>query len=223
MRDCCFKVSCSSSDTSVSIQPFSQDGDISIYHIHAEMPEKKSPNEIKIEWEEDMIDILYAWHPSCGTDHGVRQWFAPTVNRSRFNFGAPILCTIGSGGTNRFTVSLSDPINLSELLFYVKDLDQKNKVGFELKLFTMKSDPIKEYDAYLRIDRRNIKWYASVEEISAWWDSLGWKIPSPPPSAKDPLYSSWYNFHQAPDGVKLAEELKTASDIGFKTVILDDG
>ena len=44
-----------------------------------------------------------------------------------------------------------------------------------------------------------------------------------PESAFDPLYSTWYNFHQNVFAKDIEEELAIAAGLGMKTVILDDG
>ncbi len=223
MKSFRFDIFCGDPGLRVEILPEPAGEDTYIYRIRVKNPEKKSPVPVRIEWEDEMRDILYVWHPSGGADHAIRQWFGPTVNRSSFHSGAPMLAAIGDKGKNRTTVALADPCVPSELRFFVRDLDQRNTVGYVLNLFSGHTDPFTEYETLLRLDCRAVPYYAAVGDVYRWWKENGFSIPEPPEAAEDPLYSSWYNFHQAPDGKKLTEELKIASELGFKTVILDDG
>ena len=218
-----FTIECQDPEAETTLTPVSAEGGIFLFRIRVRLPQKKAPLPVRIEWEDEMRDILGVWHPSCGTNHAIRQWFSPTVSRSCFHFGAPVLSVYGDLGRNRATVASSDPITPTELRFWVRDLDQRNTVGYALCLFTEPTDAFEEYETVLRIDCRGIPYYRALEDVCPWWAACGWAIPDPPPAAEDPLYSSWYNFHQAPNGERLLEELKIASELGFRTVILDDG
>ncbi|MCR5682251.1 MAG: alpha-galactosidase [Clostridiales bacterium] len=223
MFDFHFDIRSTDPDTDVTVSPIAAEDGIAQYRILVRLPKKAAPSPVRIEWEDEMRDILGVWRPSCGTDHAVRQWFSPTVSRSCFHFGAPVLAVFGDLRKNRGTVAVADPVTPLEVRFWVKDLEQQNRVGFALCLFTEATDPFETYETTLRIDCRPVPYSLAVEDVYPWWKACGWSIPDPPRAAEDPLYSSWYNFHQAPNGEKLLEELKIASELGFRTVILDDG
>ena len=218
-----FRIAETQEGVRVSIQPVSDQGFIEVYRISIDFPGVQVPSPVRIEWEEPMENILCVWHPMAGTHHGMHQWFAPTKCRSRFCEGAPILTTVGEGGLNRQTVTLSDVKTPCCLSFCIRDLEQKDKVGYAAEFFTQKCDALKSYSALLRIDLRGVPYYESVMSVSQWWAETGAAVPSCLPAAEDALYSSWYNFHQAPDGEMLLADLRIASELGFKTVILDDG
>ena len=170
-----------------------------------------------------MAGLKHVWRPLGGFDRAMRQWFAESRSDSRFNFGAPVLTVIGDRGINAETAALSDADVPSSIGFCVRDLDQRYTVGFSVTLFGGQTDAFDSYEACLRIDCRPLPYYEAVGSVYPWWRELGYHIPDPPAAASDPLYSSWYNFHQAPDGERLIEELTIASELGFRTVILDDG
>ena len=218
-----FSVRCDDPAVRISLTPIPAQNGIDLYKIHVSLPDKTLPPKVTVEWEEDMIDHLHVWHPLTGMHHAMHQWFGATTVCSRFHFGAPIIATIGDMGCNRQTVALSDPITPTTLRFCVKDLDQQNKVGYSVTLFDGYCDNLKEYEVTLRIDTRPIPFSEAVQTVYPWWADMGWRIPTPPAAAEDALYSSWYNFHQAPDGERLLADLKIAAEMGFKTVILDDG
>ena len=206
----------------IEIMECSSHEDIDIYKVSVKLPEKGTPPKIRISWEEDMVDILHVWTPLGGAG-SMHQWFAPTEAVSRFNFGAPVLATIGDGDKNRETVSVSDADNPVHIGFCIKDIDQQNKVGYFVEFFRERADTFIEYEAEIRIDCRKLPFYETVMSVYPWWKEFGYVIPEIPAEAEDALYSTWYNFHQAPKDKALVEDLKIASELGFRTVILDDG
>jgi len=218
-----YTVSSENSGAKISVTPVSAGWDMEICRIHVEFPEPTVPSPVTVQWEEDMVGILSVWYPTGGRHRDIHQWFGPTNNYSNFCYGAPVLCTVGDKGFNTQTVAVSDCVNPVTIEFFVKDLEQRDKVGYRVSLFTGTCSPMKEYTADIRLDCRKIPYYESIRSVSEWWTEYGYTFPSCPPAAEDALYSSWYNFHQAPDGERLLRDLEIASELGFRTVILDDG
>ena len=218
-----YTITSGSPDAKVTVTPHFSDDGIDLCRIHVEFPEAAVPSPVTVRWEEDMVNILSVWNPTGGRHRSIHQWFAPTRNQSNFCYGAPILCTVGDRGFNTQTVAVSDCSNPVTIQFYVKDLDQQDKVGYSVSFFTGTCSPMKEYTADIRIDSRKIPYYDSILSVSDWWKEYGYTFPECPAAAEDALYSSWYNFHQAPDGERLLRDLEIASELGFRTVILDDG
>lgn len=218
-----FSIQCDNPDICVAIEPKSAENGIEVYRIRVTLPRKMTPPPVKITWLEDMVGLLHVWHPMTSTHHAMHQWFGATQSRSCFHWGAPVLTTIGEGGINSRTVAISDPITPSSIRFWIDDLPQKNQVAYAVVLFDGVCDDIETYETDLRIDTRPQHFSAAIQEVYPWWCTYGWEISQIPPAAEDALYSSWYNFHQAPDGDRLLADLKIAAELGFKNVILDDG
>ncbi len=211
-------------DASVSVLPHAEENGIAIYRISVSFPTATSPAPITLSWEEDMLDTLYVWYPTGGRDHAMHQWFAPTRNTSNFCFGAPILTTVGANDRNTLTVALSDTVTPSAVTYAVKDLWQEDKTGYTVVLFAGSCPAMTAYSVDLRIDRRKVPFYESIRAVSRWWqEDCGYTFGDCPTAAEDALYSTWYNFHQAPIGESILADLDVASALGFKTVILDDG
>ena len=82
MFDFHFDIRSTDPDTDVTVSPIAAEDGIAQYRILVRLPKKAAPSPVRIEWEDEMRDILGVWRPSCGTDHAVRQWFSPTVSRS---------------------------------------------------------------------------------------------------------------------------------------------
>jgi len=76
----------------------------------------------------------------------------------------------------------------------------------------------------IRVDYRNIHFSEALRQTSTWWESYDELKPaSVPDIAKKPLYSTWYQFHQDLDRQSLVSECKLAKELGFESIIIDDG
>lgn len=206
----------------VSLKTISHENGIEIVRVKVDFDRKRIPGKIKIEWAEPMVDTLFVWIP-CQADRNMHQSWVPSCSASSFCSGAPVLTTIGENGMNRVTVAVSDAETPLTIRYYVDDFPQKYKVKYSVTFFEGMCHPMTEYEADIRIDTRTIPFYESVQEVYPWWRDYGYEIPAAPQAAEDALYSSWYNFHQSPQGDALLRDLTIASELGFRTVILDDG
>ena len=173
-------------------------GDIEILHFTVEFSKPAVPQPLKLWWEEDMVNHLFAWHPGCGNRHNMYQSWRPTENVSRFCCGAPLMTLIGEGGLNRATVAVSDVCTPTVMRFFVDDFPQNYKVNYSITFFEGQCNPMLKYDAYIRIDTRAIPYEDAVRSAYPWWKEFGYEIPPVPAGAEDPLYSTWSSFHQMP-------------------------
>ena len=218
-----FRIKCKNPEIKTEITPLSSEGGIQQYRVSVSFPCKMKPEPVSIAWHEPMCNILHVWTPMAGSHHAMHQRFGATKMPSCFQSGAPVLSTIAEGGRNSQTVATSDPITPTLLEFWVDDAPQKNEVGYSVTFFNGICNEISDYEAIIRIDTRTLPYYETLQDVYPWWKSCGWEIPAIPAAAEDALYSSWYNFHQAPESTRLLGDLKIAAELGFKTVILDDG
>lgn len=191
----------------INIEPVSSENGIDIY---------KLPGAGKYKLIEELRGVFTTWVPLGGRDHSIRQWWFPNASDSVYQCGSPVLSTMDQEGVNRVTAALSDTFSRSHLTVSVDDLNQRDEI-----IFTVETQSV---DTFLRVDRRNIHYCQSIDEAGKWMRSFlpDGQIPVPL-NAELPLYSSWYNFHQEPEQYLLEKELKLASEMGFKTFILDDG
>ena len=84
--------------------------------------------------------------------------------------------------------------------------------------------PISHYETRVRFDARAKGFADAVREAVAWIEKTAGIVPCRVPDAAcDPLYSSWYNFHQDVFAADIESELAIAAKLGMKTFILDDG
>ena len=92
------------------------------------------------------------------------------------------------------------------------------------RFFTAAEAPVKNYEVRIRLDGRDMFWSDSVQEAAAWIARTADLMPCRVPDAAfDPLYSSWYSFHQDVFAKDIEDECAVAAEMGMKTLILDDG
>ena len=148
-------------------------------------------------------------------------WGMNEIN-SRLASGMPIQLLFGFDGNNRMCVSVSDvdtPIKIR--MGYIEETAE---VICEVEFFALQTNKKSEYNATIRFDFRNIKYFDSIYDTVNWWENeCGYKSAFVPEYAKLPMDSLWYSFHQNLNYEKIIEECKNAREIGLEIVIIDDG
>ena len=125
---------------------------------------------------------------------------------------------------NRNTVALACSEAMRRLRFGIGISERSCVLRASFRFFNDEEPVMRDYDAAIRIDRRDCFWAKSVSEASGWISQVNGFVPCPvPETAFDPLYSSWYAFWQDVDAVSLEKEMPIASSLGMRTAILDDG
>lgn len=165
------------------------------------------------------IDINGYWNPKISVDKVNYYYSGITSKASRY---APVLSYYNNALQNRISISLSDALNQSEIVCYLKEED----VRFypEIKLFGEKMPKTTSYSITLRIDTRSVPYYEAIDDVAGWWASMPEYTPMHvPESAKKPMYSTWYSYHQSIDAASIVAECKIAKILGCGAVIVDDG
>lgn len=174
---------------------------------------------VSIKYRFKSIDINGYWNPKITVDK-VNYYSSGVTSKASRN--APVLSFYNDDLQNRITIALSDALNKSEIVSYLKEED----VCFHhyIKLFTEKMPLTTHYEITLRIDTRNIPYYKSIDDVSTWWaNEIGYTPMNVPDDAKKPMYSTWYSYHQNVSAESIIKECEIASTLGCKAVIVDDG
>lgn len=209
-------------NTNLNINFLNENDGVFNYEISLKYDKQTIVKDVVMRWYEPMRGVLSVWIPTKGRDRAARQWFSKNNDTSSFYRGAPIL-SVCDKEENFQTFALSDANNSHNLAFFVDDFTDEDNVCMQLTLFDKNEALIKDYSVILRIDTRKIPYYQSIKDITEWWKSFYKRQVFNNEFAEYPLYSTWYNFHQHPNGKLLERELEIARNLGFKTVIIDDG
>lgn len=136
--------------------------------------------------------------------------------------GQPLACLHDGDNHNRLTTACSEALRKVEWRIALREESCMVVGGF--RFFTAPEAPMKEYEVRIRLDGRDMFWSDAVQESAEWIAQTAKLAPCRvPESAFDPLYSTWYQFHQNVFAKEIEDECVLAAKMGMKTIILDDG
>jgi len=149
-------------------------------------------------------------------------WSGRALVKSRAAREAPVLCLYGHGDENRLCMAASDGVNTVTLTAGVREED--GAMVCSLRLFDEAQPALTQYSVTLRLDWRSVRYDAALRDVAAWWAAMPMYQPAPVPrSARLPVYSSWYAFHQRLNVDSVLTECRLARALGCETLIVDDG
>ena len=166
-----------------------------------------------VTWKTALKDIQYEWYPLCGRDRALRtDWDAPI--HTSFSTGAPVFCFYNEEGQNRLTIALSE-VRLETLHSYgVHEEDGNLLCRLEVPL-PMTSSAAQYSVTLLRL-REDVRYETALRQVADWWEQHCATSPMPvPEAARQPLYSTWYSFHQQTVAADLEETCALAAADGF--------
>ncbi len=149
-------------------------------------------------------------------------WFGGRLDAS-LSFSLPLLAFQDALDTNCGTFAFSDAVRPSS--FTSSGINEsKNTLCVRFEFFTGPDASMTSYEASLRIDLRPLTMQRTIQDAVKWYEKMPECKPTPPPDgAFEPIYSTWYSYHQHLSAEELERELAIAATYGMKTVIVDDG
>ena len=195
--------------------------DILFVDVKMEQIEKVVPQQFSVKWKISGADCCSVWN-SFARNHTIRPDWSNVDAISRLASGQPIEQITTFDGNNKICVSISDvdtPAKIS-----MGYCEETAEIICEVFFFTLPTNAIAEYSAKLRIDMSNIPFYDSIYDTVSWWENdCGYKSALVPESAKMPMDSLWYSFHQNLQKDEILKECRLSKALGMETVIIDDG
>jgi alpha-galactosidase len=182
-------------------------------------PQPAVPPPFEVTWKFPAVDLAGTWTCDIGKSHLDHQG---TDVESRAVLRAPLLMFLGPDDGNRFLVACSDTMRPLKISGGVVEEDLN--IHASVKLFAGKQAPLKDYSITFRFDTRTEPYYAVLRDTARWWAAQDGYHPAPvPESARTPLYSTWYSYHQSLNPDTIVEECRLGGEIGLGGVIVDDG
>ncbi|MBR3803268.1 MAG: alpha-galactosidase [Clostridia bacterium] len=215
-----FDIICKNDNCKVTLDKTVKNG---ILFVDVKMVQNKCavPEQFSVIWRIDGTDCCGAWN-SFARNHTVRPDWGCVEAISRLASGMPIQQITTFDGNNKICVSLSDvdtPTKIS-----MGYCEETAEIICEAIFFTLPTNAVDSYSAEIRIDMRAVPFYDSIYDTVEWWESeCGYKSAFVPESAKMPMDSLWYSFHQNLKRDKILEECRLSKELGMETVIIDDG
>lgn len=175
---------------------------------------------VTAEWQFPILDIAGRWHPACRFDRSIKADWA-YGEKSVSAISAPVVTFFNENGVNRGTYAVSETLKEVKMCLGVHEEDGTMKCEIQINLGKYEKE---EYSVSILRDLRDIPYEKAIREVGIWWEeSCGFTPAEIPDDAKNPMYSFWYSFHQQFTEQELEEECRRAKEMGFKTVIVDDG
>ena len=182
-------------------------------------PSPLAPPKFTVSFDFDAVDANYKW-TGFGDVQMPPSWGSRTS--SRLCSGMPIVAFLNDDDRNRVTVSCSEAKRQLDIDAGYRE--SGSRLEWRVRFFGESEAPISSYRAKLRFDRRDVFFGDAIASASKWIsETAGLKPAHVPDAAFEPLYSTWYSFHQNVSDKEIEAECAEAAKLGMKTLIVDDG
>lgn len=215
------KVSCAEpGDWKVACVREEMEKGVEIVTITLDAPGRRQPPKFTVGFQVPQVEMFYRWSVNDWNFALPPNWGGACV--SEFARNMPLYAFLNGNDESVLALAASECTRCVDFKGAVREEGSLLEISF--RYFEKPEAPISHYETSVRIDTRRQYFGKAVSEGAAWIERAGgYRIASAPPAAFDPLYSSWYSFHQDVFAKPLEEELEIAAKLGMKTVILDDG
>ena len=194
---------------------------VELVHLRIESDEAARPPVFRLSWSHPLVSVHGYWHTGAGYDKGLQVDWGKGVY-SKATSGAPVGCLYDLEGRNRLTFALSDALN--PVTFHAGVHEESGEASCWVRLFDEPLAPLGVYEAILRLDTRDLPYYETLSDVSRWWAGLpGYEPAGVPETARLPMYSTWYSFHQDLEPGRVEEQCRLAKELGCEAVIVDEG
>lgn len=198
------------------------EGGKEIVSIVMDAPQPCSPARFNVYFTFPQKGVFNTWTSdvSCGTH--LDPFWGGSNNSSALAFRMPLYEYFDDNDTNCLTIACSESFRRVEAALGV--MEEGCDICSELRFFREAEAPMSHYETKILLDGRRVFWGKTIQDGVKWMmEEKGLQALEAPEAAFEPLYSTWYQFHQNITDKAVAEECKLAAELGMKTVILDDG
>ena len=213
-------ISCNDSVWSVETKVVSK-GNIEEITIEMTASQPAVPSPLTVKFTTPQLDAHHLWH----SNRSNRTLLPPDWSgkySSALAQTMPLYSFINSNNQNRLTIATSEA---KRRVNAKVGLREEGAVLYgELSFFTETEAPISHYKTTILLDKRDIFWADAIREGVVWIESHNnFEVCRVPDAAFEPLYSTWYQFHQQITDKEIEAECREAVKLGMKTIIVDDG
>ena len=177
-------------DYKISLQKVEEQEDIIKIKISIDFEKKSTPKPVVIRWTHPCKNVFSQWNPQLWSVRTLNPNWMPIKNGSRSAEGTPLQTHLSLDGINEITVSVSDPLTPMEIATGI--VEETAEISYKLTLFTKLVSPMDKYETVLTIDTRKLPYEKVLADtIRLWYEEI-----SVPEASKEPMYSTWYSYHQ---------------------------
>ncbi|HEY2941027.1 MAG TPA: glycoside hydrolase family 36 protein [Vicinamibacteria bacterium] len=196
---------------------------LDVVAIKLTSPAPQPPPRFTLKWSLPSHDVVGQWATGRQMNKTIRpDWSGGRLQASMFAREAPVSCLFGSNDGNVLTFAVSDALDTILIGSGIREED--GLIYNDITFFSEPHPSLTQYAAELRIDRRAVPYWTALKEVGEWWARQpGYEPARVPEPARQPVYSTWYSYHQSVDAAVLLKEVAIAKRMGFESIIVDDG
>lgn len=196
------------------------DRDVEEIEISLASQTSEIPPRFSVSFDVPQVDMHHRWFMDYERVTMPPDWNA--VVETRLCRSLPVVGFLNDNDANRMTVSCSEAKRTVRTKAGLREEDCH--VVWNYDFFSEVEAPLTRYTVRLRIDRRPVFFGEAIADGARWiGEAEGLKPLAVPSAAGEPLYSSWYSFHQNVFAETIEAECRQAAQLGMKTLIVDDG
>lgn len=210
-------------DFALDLKPTRVSERLEIVAIRLMSSTPQPPPRFTLKWSLPSHDVVGQWATGRQMNKTIHpDWSGGRLTTSMFAREAPVSCLFGSDDANVLTFAVSDALDTVLIGSGIREED--GLIYNDVTFFSEPHPSLTEYTAQLRIDRRAIPYWTALKEVGEWWARQpGYEPARVPEPARQPVYSTWYSYHQSVDAAALLKEVAIAKRMGFDSIIVDDG
>jgi len=195
---------------------------IEVAHLVLEADSAGVPPPLVLHWARPAHDAQGIWTTASWGDKTIGPDWSMSGVSSMFARNAPVLSLFGSDDGNRITIAASDALNSVRMRAGIREEDAT--VRGRIELFQEPLPATSRTAVEIRFDRRPVPLWESLDGVRDWWTGMpGHRPAAVPESARLPMYSTWYSYHQSVSAGELLREVELAKELGYEAIIVDDG
>lgn len=193
--------------------------DVRVLHVYVKSNGEKKKLNVKVTWQIPQTGVHTVWSPGLYKNKEIVPDWGAYATSCAMSL-APVFADVSYDDMNKQTIACSDAKNKVDIHTGVTE----ENGCLDCVVCISVDYPVDEYSVDIRIDRRNIPFYQAIDSVRAWWEQYdGYEPAEVPVGAYEPVYSTWYSFHQHVNVEEIVKQCQYFSKLGCKTVIVDDG
>ena len=204
----------------IRLDPVRSDDGADIVHLVLDAPAPAEPPRLSIGTKQPLLGTAYQWKLNNSAPDIPPEWMGNAF--SELALHAPLHAYYDGNDTCHAVFASSECAR--RVNFNGGVLEENCLLVARFSFFDVPEAPLAHYETFVRAALRPTPFADAIRAAAAWIGTTAGYIPCPVPDAAfDPLYSSWYNFHQNVTDADLEAEFAIAARLGMRNVIVDDG
>lgn len=168
-------------------------------------------------WEFPCVDIEGIWRPCAFSKRGKVAKFTVQLADS-----SPMVAFINNSQDAVYVIAFSE--EKKKISYHFEVVEETALMKAKATVTTKQFGNSKSFSVIVYIDNDIMPLYNACSRVKNWWERVCDAKPCYIPEwTRQPVYSTWYSFHQRITAKELEQECVRAKEMGLNTIIVDDG